>query len=256
MTAPATRGPKPPSAAWIASVGRRRVPVTVAVLALLSSCGGQRVGTDLRGHMEEHFEAAFFMETAVIEGNLRAANSQGYWMAHHWEPPGMPLSVQPHLVELRYWGIRASEALTLEEAAEAAGRTILACGSCHERTGGGPQYVDLEAPPDDRDVRDAMYRHVWSLDLMSEALMMKSERAWSVASETLLASLVSPRQVDATDKQVRDMDPYVKDLADLARRARNEEEWLFRANTYGGMLATCSGCHGVTGVEPFGPPGG
>lgn len=229
---------------------------TIALLPQVSACGGQRVTANLQEHMAEHFEAAFFLETAVIEGNVRAANSQGHWMAHHWEPPGMPLAVQPHLVELRYWGIRASEALTLEEAAEATGRSLFACGSCHERTGGGPRYVDLEPPPDDRNVRDAMYRHVWSLDLMSEALIMKSEQAWSVAAETLLASLVSPRQVEATSEQVDAMQPYVRSLADLARRARTEEEWLFRANTYGGMLATCSGCHGVTGVQPFGPPTG
>lgn len=238
----------------------RRAPAfgvaAICAMSGVTGCASQRPDPNLQAHMEEHFEAAFYLETAVIEGNLRAANSQGQWMAHHWEPPGLPLSVQPHLVELRYWGIRASEALTVEEAAEATGRTLLACGSCHERAGGGPQRIDVEPPEADATVRDAMYRHVWSLDLLSEALISKSERGWAVGAETLLESLVSPRRIDATSAQISAMEPYVDKLVSLSRRARDEEEWLFRAQTYGGMLSTCSGCHAVVGVDPFGQPTG
>ena len=229
------------------------VAATLATPFLGGCGGGPGVQTGLSDHMLEHFEAVIFLETAVIEGNVRAANSQGLWLARHWSPPGVPLTARHHDTEMRYWGTVASEAETVSEAAEALGRTLHVCGSCHADLEVGPPIGALDPPTADGNVQEAMIRHVWSVDVMGEALVARSEDAWSTGSETLLASLVSPWRIAETPEGAARVEPWVDRLRTLSHQARDARPWLDRAQAYAAMLETCSGCHGEVGVEPFGP---
>lgn len=235
----------------------------VGVAASLAACGTQpqastpdpRLPNDLASHMSEHFIASVDLETAVIRGQLREGQRHAAWIAAHEPHPELRGANGPYVAAVRAAAARASDAADLPALAEAAADMATACGGCHSNTGAGPSQL-LGAPPDDDDsIASRMARHVWAADRLWESLLNRSDEIWVLGADVLNQAALAAGEEPLDAAAAGDLTPHTQRLAEVAQRAQVTQEWNDRAGVVGDLLATCSGCHGVLGIDPLGRAG-
>jgi cytochrome c553 len=194
--------------------------------------------------MFAHFMQVGVLQSAVVNGDVDGTRRPARWLASHQESQ-FPAAAQPALEQMRAEArvILAQNELT--EIASSLARMGVACGTCHQTTGGGPHLNTSEAPPLTNAPDEHMLRHVWALDRMWEGLIGPSDAAWRAGAAALGnaplhfgAGTVSP--------QVEELAAKVHELAESARAAVAEKD---RATLYGGLLQTCALCHEDLGMR-------
>jgi cytochrome c553 len=215
----------------------RYVPWSLSVLVFAGACSAAgNFGTPVQTRMAVHFASAVRIQSALVHGDLDAARgpAETIWAADRI--PDFGADADPYVVEVREEARNIREARSYAEAVAATGRLAAACGDCHERFDGGPNFqVSAEPTGADRDAH--MTRHVWAADRLWEGLLMATGGPWPAGAAVLAEDLLSGSDLFAAAAR------HAERLAELGREALEVTERRDRAVVFGQVLATCGACH-------------
>ncbi|MFZ6183850.1 hypothetical protein [Nannocystis pusilla] len=195
--------------------------------------------------MVDHFHDSLRIKNAVIAGDLAEVPPAARRLAEQLVPERFPAAWRDHLGPTTRMAATAGAARELPEAAAAAAGLASACGDCHAAIGKGPEFPAPGVPPvgESHDTRAHMARHQWAADRMWEALVSRSEPAWSAGATALVnAPLNSEDLTRDVELPQEALDLGVR-VHDLAARATRVTDWPARTAIYGEFLASCAGCH-------------
>lgn len=192
--------------------------------------------------MRAHFKEAELIRSALISGNVAAANG----------PADALTSVEGlSKAERSSAAVKAiqSAAKRIRQSPDVPGAAApfadlgVACGKCH-RKGKGPK-VELGAPPaTDSGLKSRMQQHGWATERLWEGLYVPSDAAWKAGADLLAKNDSIPEEVlKKSGVHARSSAAQLKQLVATASDKKTPED---RAKLYASLLATCSACHAVT----------
>jgi len=188
--------------------------------------------------MEGHYVTAMSANNAVVRGNLEEFRYHLGRLAQNAEPEGAPESWQPHAQRLGETAAAGSTATDSVSAAVAVGRGGEVCGQCPIEHGIELIYGSL-AMPEGTGVGAAMRGHEWASERMWEGIVDPSAEGWQAGSDQLASLDVLANLSDPSD-ELRHLETLLKELAIEAQVATTHSD---RAQLYGRLLMSCSGCH-------------
>jgi len=222
-----------------------------AVLAL-ASCEGEETPPDpaeVSAHMRDHFNRASDLQRAVVNGDREGIKKAAGWLADHSKMSGAPASWDPYLEEMRNAAEVAAGSTDLYTAAKATARVGAACGDCHKAHGADVKFEIDGALAEGGDAIAHMQRHVWASARLWEGLMVPSAEVWQSGARALDEVPLVPEEVTDDTELMAEVQLTANKVHELGAAARQALDPSTRAATYGEMLATCSRCHAVTGVD-------
>jgi cytochrome c553 len=184
--------------------------------------------------MHEAFGVVERIHEALVRGDVTGARAQAEGLEKTVVAHDTPEDWKPDVELLANAAQAVHLATELEETSIAVARLVATCGDCHRKRG-----VKLELPEPDPPEETPMQMHAWGVQRMWEGLVIPSEDRL-LRGTTTFAML--PR-CDATLHGKDDLKTKCqrsKALAGKVHVARTQPE---RVDAYGGLLATCAGCH-------------
>jgi cytochrome c553 len=219
----------------------RTSALLAGVLATWSCAGGPAPAETTGNHMFEHFGRADEIQSALILGEVEATRGPARWLATH-RGEGIPDEGRESFEMMRTEARVIEHQTDLKELGRALGRMGVACGSCHEATGGGPKIsLDAAAPHSGRGP-EHMLRHAWALDRLWEGLFAPSDGAWEAGAAALMDM---PSDFGSNDQANR----LAKRVHALSQQARSASTSRQRVETYAEAIQTCALCHGALGLR-------
>ncbi len=229
---------------------RRLVWITFSAL-VIAACSS-RYDPSGEPSMSSHFGAAADVQSAVIQGDLRAVRAPAAWLGEH-DTPNLPVGSEMYLTQLQRAAQQAQDATTLDEAAQALGEIGRACGACHAEFLTGPEAIRPAAATAGEELGAHMARHAWATDRLWDGLVLPSDGEW-VRGARALAESPFEASTAAGDKATDA--GYVKEIELLENRghaigskAAGVSDAAERAGLYGELLTTCAYCHRLTGQK-------
>lgn len=211
------------------------------------------VKADLKAHMAVHLSVATSARDAVVRGDLEAAKEFMGWLARHEGPEDLPedwQSYQPYVLAMSQSAKAGSEAPTLEVAATAIAQVAAACGSCHEESNGGLEFPQTEPPADKEGVTPHMARHKWASEQLWLGMLGPSELHWNLGAAAMVEDPMETEEMHHgtnMSPEEQEFDAWLHTLGDFGGHIEDKSR---RAELYGAMLGTCSGCHSTMGLGP------
>lgn len=198
------------------------------------------VDAQVRLHMEAKFAELRAIEHALVRGQLVEAKISASAIAN-----------APADHELEDWSRKtahvrelARDVATAKSADDALHRlpaVAVACAECHVATGGWPKLARAPHLPDDgAGTVPRMARHQWAVDRMWDGMIGGNEETWRAGLDVLAAT---PPPYAITDGDKAALGAALQRLATTALQHRSIDSLDDRAQLYGEMLVTCSGCH-------------
>jgi cytochrome c556 len=221
------------------------------VLLLMGSSGctwGLGGGGSETTEMHRHFSRIGDIQTGVVVGDMDRVKAAGEWLASYEGLVDTNPQAKTSLEKMRAEASRISKASDLQSVAEATGRLAASCGSCHQATGGGPNFVVGSSPPMGDSEGAVMIRHLWAADRMWEGLVGPSTETWLAGTEALQQGWDRYRgaiEASHSPTAARKFVDEVQEIAVTASAATTQEA---RAISYGDLLATCNRCHSGLGA--------
>ena len=215
----------------------RYVPWSLSALLLAVACSSAgNFGTPVQTRMAVHFASAVRIQSALVQGDLDAARgpAETIWAADRI--PDFGTEADPYVLEVREEARNIREARSYTDAVAATGRLAAACGDCHERFGGGPNFQSSPAQMGDQ-LDTHMTRHVWAADRLWEGLLMASDGPWPAGAAILAEDPLAGSTLSGAATR------HAERLAALGREALAVTERGDRAAVFGQVLATCGACH-------------
>jgi cytochrome c553 len=192
--------------------------------------------------MVSHYSDTTAMRKALVAGKLADYHAAAAALARDdWSPsatPDAPAFVQ----RVRARAADAQAAPSLVAAASALSALAGVCASCHLAS--APRQFPM-APKKPREGKNPpMLAHAICSDRLWAGLILPSDESWVSGIRLLL-------QVPALDSPSPEVSAAAQQLSELARRGKAAEPEQ-RAQIFGDILLTCSGCHQRLGVVPAG----
>lgn len=230
-----------------------RPAALLAAVVLASGCRSSAVGS----RMWNHYQHVSAVRNAVVRVDLPAAQAAARWVASHQDSTGLPAAALPYTDSIALAARLVRDAPDLYTAAAATARMGAACGSCHLAAGQGPHFVATASPlpAADTSLTERMALNWWAVNRMWDGLTGPSDASWSRGA----IALVDVPHYQGLIQRSRGIRPvadyYAGRIRALAVRAplTPPEE---RAEVYGEILSSCSGCHRAYRVRVHPEPGG
>jgi len=190
--------------------------------------------------MYAHFTTVGTIQTAVMFGDLEEARSRAGEFAGQRESPGIPPSGEPYVHAMQTTAEELAASTDLGQTAMLTAQLGATCGRCHQALGTGPEFRPQAAS--ESELASTMVRHIQGADRLWEGLIGPSEAAWSAG-----AALLAEGSVDREFRgDARGRESMIVDVFRLGREAQDADGLEERADVFGRILATCSGCHGLS----------
>ena len=186
---------------------------------------------------------------ALVKGDLRAARSAMADLASG-QLDGLPPGLRASAEKVGRAAREASQAPTLEVAAQALGRVAAACADCHTAAGKAPEYPRAYQPDDFPDPVSHMWRHQWAADRMWEGLSGPWEVAWQAGAAQLKEPALKPATFGVVETEWTRYGKLAERVHALGDSATKANDPSARAATFGRLLATCGTCHSALGKGP------
>jgi hypothetical protein len=198
--------------------------------------------------MHERFSLTLEIQTGLVIGDMDRVAEIAQWLAEPPEEAEFGGEAQSFLDQISTEASRMLQATEPDAAAEMMGRLGLACGGCHQASGGGPNFVLGSNPPEGNSTGRTMIRHIWAMDRLWEGLIGPSQESWQAGLQALNQSGDTFEKLAQSSTQPERVGGYVSTLQDLGAGVRNTETLEARASVFGELLRSCQGCHAVMGV--------
>jgi len=191
--------------------------------------------------MFEHFGRADDIQSALILGEVDATRGPARWLATH-RGEGVPEEGRESFEKMRNEARVIERQTSVIELGRSFARMGIACGSCHEATGGGPKISLDETAPRSGRGPEHMLRHAWAIDRLWEGLFAPSEGAWGAGAAALMDM---PSDFGSNDQANR----LAKRVHALSQQARSASAPRERVEVYAEAIETCALCHGALGLR-------
>lgn len=193
--------------------------------------------------MLTHYQDVVQIRDAVIAGDLPGVRPPARRLRERTDP--IPESWLPFVTAKDEHATIVLTARSLRVAARAAASLANDCGDCHEALGDGPRFGPPASPPAPIAHRPEqhMLRHQWAADRMWEALISRSDEAWTAGAEVLADAPLHRGEIAALIRVPDDILDLNERVHELGSRARTTAAWPARAEIYGDFLAACAKCH-------------
>jgi cytochrome c553 len=191
--------------------------------------------------MHDHFDKLSGVLDAVVQGDLessrtRASSLQGAVASETYSP-----RYRDFASDVMQAAQLASEAESIESAAERVANIALACGRCHASQGFNATKSDSSFPSEQpAELSEKMWQHLWAADQLWLGVVGPSNTAWKAGSSALLAAELTSRDIADATEAMRILAAKVIQFAKSAEEASDHES---RARVLGQFLGTCAGCH-------------
>jgi cytochrome c553 len=215
-----------------------RTLVLIACVAATACASSATLGD----RMFDHFGRAGQIQSALMMGDLEGARRPGAWLAEHEVASDLGPGAEPWMQEIRGEARAVSNASSIDEAADAAGRLAAACAGCHTAQQDGPRFRSAGDPPDPRTRGVHMAGHLWAMDRMWEGLIGASDDTWRAGARAIAGEDPEPGFPGGGTAAV--LARAVHDQAAVAERAAPPD----RPTAYAEMIKSCAGCHTLLGV--------
>lgn len=192
--------------------------------------------------MTTHFVATSVMLATLVRGDLDGYHGAAAAVAKEGEH-GPPWGRSTTIKDI---AIRAGEATTVRDAADALAELGVACGDCH-RSQGGPK-LDIGAPPSAVTTGSLrMARHRWAGEKLWQGLMQPSDTAWKTGSEVFANAPLVLDAVDAEAPMPKQLDAFTlaARASAIAREASTATTSTERRRLFAELHTTCAGCHAL-----------
>lgn len=234
-------------------------PQPEAATSKLPAAGTADAKGLIASRMKNHFIKGFEAKDAVVRGDLDGARAAAKWLAESTDPvEGMGERWDVRIGEMRAVSLSISQASDVPTAAAGVADLAATCGSCHLDLGKGPTYGVGEPPPVGEGVKAHMARHQWAADRFWEGLTGPNEEAWLKASEVMKDdALVAHSEDEGVAGTVTvASQPHAEQVHRIGASAAAAGSLAEKSEIYGELLATCAGCHAITGGGPKKGPSG
>jgi len=199
--------------------------------------------------MQSQLEHATLVRDALIRGDAEEARGAMSFIAEHQHQDSLPEALRPDLLTMQAEA-RAFEASdSLLETARAYARMLGRCGHCHAQVEGGPRFEAHEVP-EGEDTRAHMRRHRYALNRMWEGLLQPSPENFRNGVAVLNDMPLHPEEVGVSGEhaaQVRALAELVHRLGEESVSAHTDDD---RQEIFARFIASCAGCHRMTGRGP------
>jgi len=236
-----TRSTRPAWPGLSAPLRRYAWAILVAFPGALVACStAGTVTRDLfQDHMDAHFREVGTIQTAVIFGDLEEARDQAGRLADHQASSWVPPQGEPYLEAMQSTAGELAASTDPYQVALLAGQLGADCGRCHQALDIGPEFEGQTVP--DTEPPTTMVRHIQGTDQLWEGLIGPSDVAWSAGAALLAEGSVDP-EFRGDDLGRESM---IVGVFRLGREAQDAEGLEDRADVFGRILGTCSGCHAL-----------
>ena len=193
---------------------------TLVIVPVIAACAGGPANAELNpteDMMVGHYGRFVEVQSSLAMGDLQGAQAA----AHSLGNRPMPVTATPWVEVLKSAAEGVATAGNIEDAAQASGTLILACGSCHAEAGVSPNVRLASGAPTGDSRADHMSRQMWSLDQLLDGMIAGDSEFWMNGARTLAE------------------DDSMGDLGQQAMAARGDQ----RAVVYGRVVAACADCH-------------
>jgi len=201
----------------------------------------------LQAQMRDHFESIRSVERAVVFGDVNAAKRAAAALANHQSAQ----DIENYSDEIESVRLAAAKIATGESLGAMAGDVaVLAsrCGHCHLITSSITSFEWTEPPVRNDTGSQRMQRHQWAMERLWEGLVGPSQQSWQ-AGAAVLAADPMPASMLALRGMPEDVAAAkLAALQELAAKAQTINLLAERAELYGELLVTCSGCHVEAGL--------
>lgn len=199
----------------------------------------------LQEHMQGHFESIRAIERAIVFGEVETANREAAKLASHQDAQEIA-NYSEELNAVRETAETLANEKRLEALAVGAATLASQCGSCHLITNSITSFEWIEAPSGgETNTQQQMQRHRWAMDRLWEGLVGPSEHSWNAGASALAADPTPAEMLSLQGISAEDASAKLALLQSLATKAQGLETPSDRANVYGELLTTCSGCHSL-----------
>ena len=184
---------------------------------------------------------------SVIRGDLDGLVEPARALAESRPLAGLPAQAERYYQELRKLAGQAASATDIEKAASTTAAMIDTCGRCHAEAGAKVNLGQEARPAPTPAQASSMGDHNWAAEVMAMGLLVPSEELWRRGARALAAMPLKPAIADldqATRSQIAARETRLHELATRAGQTAVAAE---RAALYGEVLATCGGCHDLSG---------
>lgn len=199
--------------------------------------------------MHALFGLAESARVRLIRGELSAATGAGAALSASPAPDGLPELWQPFVADMLAEADTLSHAESAEAAGASIGRLAVACGSCHVEAGAVQVVKRAVIPPDIADEDTRMWQHQWAVDWMWAGLLSGDTHAYRAGAAVFADASIPEPHPNLVEAGLQGALAQLIDTARLAAAAETDDA---RAQHYGHLIASCSGCHSAMGG---GPPG-
>jgi hypothetical protein len=203
--------------------------------------------------MRGHYQEAIAVHSAVIRGDLPAAQSHASALAEYEPPPGMPPKGDPYVQAIRDSATRVAHAQAIVGAAIATSNILVACGDCH-RALGTMASAPLAKPPAVGGVVGHMLAHQRAADRLLQGLVAPSQSEWREGALAFAAAPLREKDMPLSDTAARDLMAKEREVHRVATAAAEARDSLNRAAFYGQLLDGCATCHKAH-AKVWGPKG-
>jgi len=200
--------------------GRFALISSLVLAPVIAACAGGPAGTELsptEGMMIGHYGRFVEVQTSLAMGDLQSAQAA----AHSLGQRDMPTTATPWVEALKSAAAGVAMASDIDEAAQASGTLILACGSCHAEAGVSPNVRLASGAPVGDTRAEHMTRDMWALDQLLDGMVSGDNEYWMNGARALAE------------------DDSMGDMGQQALAANGDQ----RAVVYGRVIAACADCH-------------
>jgi hypothetical protein len=159
------------------------------------------------------------IQASLVMGDLPAAQAAAQSLGNRPMPP----TTTGWVDALKSAAHTVAMSSTIEEAAQASGDLILACGSCHLEVGARPNVRFAPGAPTGDSRAEHMARDMWALDQLMDGIVSGDSEYWMNGARAL-----------AEDNNLN-----LGDIGRQAMAATGEQ----RGVVYGRVLEACADCH-------------
>jgi cytochrome c553 len=184
---------------------------------------------------------------SVIRGDLDGLVEPARALAESRPLAGLPPQAERFYQELRTLAGQAASTTSLEKAGAVTAGMMNTCGRCHAEAGAKVALTPPERPATDRAEAPGMRDHNWAAEMMALGLLGPADDLWERGARALSAMPLKPAVADLDQTTSSQIAAREKQLHELATRAGQTAAGAGRSAVYGEVLATCGGCHDLSG---------
>lgn len=223
-------------------------PAFLALFAIGGCTWGFQGSNGEIPEMHNNLSKTVDIQTGVIQGDLDKAQAAAQWLISRQAQNSFPPSAKVFEDEILESASIISTATELMAVAIQASRIAASCGSCHQASGGGPNFVVGTKSPTGDSQEEQMLRHLWAADRMWEGLVGPSDEAWIAGATAMAKTQPALAQAFRDSAMVQATEGFLGEVNRLAEEALRASDLAGRADVYGRLLGTCNRCHGPSGI--------